>query len=53
MFFLHSWLTVADNRLYVFLPERDNLGIFRLSADGNRLVPIKEVPTFKVDAPIH
>ena len=46
-----SWLTVADNRLYVFLPERDNLGIFRLSADGNRLVPVKGVPTFKVDAP--
>jgi len=45
-----SWLTVADNRLYVILPERDNLGMFRLSADGNRLVPIKGVPTFKVDA---
>ena len=48
--FSHSWLTLADNRFYVILPERDNLGIFRLSADGNRLVPIK-VPTFKVDAP--
>ena len=46
-----SWLTVADNRLYVILPERDNLGIFRLSADGSRLVPIKGVPTFEVDAP--
>ena len=46
-----SWLTVADNRLYVILPERDNLGMFRLSADGNRLVPIKGVPTFEVDAP--
>ena len=46
-----SWLTVADNRLYVFLPEEGNLGIFHLSADGNRLVPIKGVPTFKVDAP--
>ena len=49
--FSHSWLTVADNRLYVILPEGDNLGIFRLSADGNRLVPIKEIPTFEVDAP--
>ena len=49
--FSHSWLTAADNRLYVILPEGDNLGIFRLSADGNRLVPIKGVPTFKVDAP--
>ena len=46
-----SWLTVADNRLYVILPERDNLGVFRLSADGNRLAPIKGVPTFEVDAP--
>ena len=46
-----SWLTVADNRLYVILPERDNLGMFRLSADGNRLVPIKGAPTFEVDAP--
>ena len=49
--FSHSWLTVADNRLYVILPERDNLGMFRLSADGNRLVPIKGAPTFEVDAP--
>ena len=46
-----SWLTVADNSLYVILPERDNLGMFRLSADGNRLVPIKGAPTFEVDAP--
>ena len=46
-----SWLTVASNRLYVILPEKGNLGIFRLSADGNRLVPIKGVPTFEVDAP--
>ena len=49
--FSDSWLTVSDNRLYVILPERDNLGIFRLSADGNRLAPIKGVPTFEVDAP--
>ena len=49
--FSHSWLTVADNRLYVILPERDNLGVFRLSADGNRLVSIKGAPTFEVDAP--
>ena len=46
-----SWLTVSGNRLYVILPEKGNLGIFRLSADGNRLVPIKGVPTFEVDAP--
>lgn len=49
--FSHSWLTVADNRLYVILPERDNLGMFHLFANGNRLVPIKGAPTFEVDAP--
>ena len=46
-----SWLTVADNRLYVILPERDNLGIFRLSADGSRLVRFQGIPTFEVDLP--
>ena len=46
-----SWLTVANNRLYVFLPESGNLGIFRLSADGSSLVPIKSIPTFEVDFP--
>ena len=49
--FSHSWLTAADNRLYVILPERDNLGIFRLSTDGNRLVRFQGIPTFEVDAP--
>ena len=49
--FSHSWLTVADNSLYVILPEKGNLGIFRLSADGSRLVSIKGTPTFEVDAP--
>ena len=49
--FAYSWLTVADNRLYVISPEKGNLVMFRLSADGNRLVPIKGVPTFEVDAP--
>ena len=44
-----SWLTVANNRLYVILPERDNLGIFRLSADGSRLVRFQGIPTFEVD----
>ena len=49
--FSPSWLTVVDNRLYVILPERDNLGMFRLSADGNRLRPIKGAPAFEVDLP--
>ena len=46
-----SWLTVADNSLYVILPEKGNLGIFRLSADGSRLVRFQGIPTFEVDAP--
>ena len=49
--FSHSWLTVADNSLYVILPEKDNLGIFRLSADGSRLVRFQGIPTFEVDIP--
>ena len=49
--FSHSWLTAADNKLYVILPEGDNLGIFRLSADGNRLMRFHGVPMFEVDAP--
>ena len=49
--FSHSWLTVADNRLYVFLPERDNLGMFRLSTDGSRLVRFQGIPTFEADLP--
>ena len=49
--FSHSWLTVADNRLYVILSERDNLGIFRLSTDGSRLVRFQGIPTLEVDTP--
>ena len=49
--FSHSRLTVAGNILYVFSPEKDNLGIFRLSSDGNEFVPVQGVPTFEVDAP--
>ena len=47
--FAYSWLTVADNRLYVISPEKGNLSIFRLSADGNRLVRFQGVPTFEVE----
>ena len=49
--FSHSWLTVSDNRLYVILPEKGNLGIFRLSADGSRLVRFQGVPMFEGDLP--
>ena len=49
--FSHSRLTVARNTLYVISSEKDNLRVFRLSADGNRIVPVQEVPIFEVDAP--
>ena len=49
--FSDSWLTVADNSLYVISPEKGNLGIFRLSADGNGLAPVKGVPMLEGDLP--
>ena len=49
--FSHSRLTIAGNTLYVFSPEKDNLGISRLSADSNEFVPVQGVPIFEVDAP--
>ena len=49
--FSHSRLRVAGNTLYVCSPEKGNLGIFRLSADGDGFVPVQGVPTFEVDAP--
>ena len=41
-----SRLVVADRRLYWISSERDNLRIFRLSTDGNALVPVQEMPSF-------
>ena len=41
-----SRLVVADGRLYWISSEKDNLRIFRLSTDGNALVPVPEVPSF-------
>ena len=49
--FSHSRLTVAGNILYVISPEKDNLGIFRLSADDDGFVPVQRVPTLVVDTP--
>ena len=48
--FPHSRLTVARNILHVISAEKGNLGIFRLSADGDEFIPIQGVPTFAVDA---
>lgn len=49
--FSHSRLTVAGNTLYAISPKKDNLGIFRLSADGNGFVPVQGVPIFETDFP--
>ena len=45
----HSRLTIVDNILYVITPEEDNVSVFRLSTDGNALVPIQGVPAFEAE----
>ena len=45
----HSRLTVADNILYVISPEEDDVSVFRLSTDGNALLPIQAVPAFEAE----
>ena len=37
----HSRLTIAGNMLYVISSEKDNLRVFRLSADGDALIPVQ------------
>ena len=49
--FSHSRLTVAGNTLYAISPEKGNLGIFRLSADGDEFVQVQGVPMFEIDFP--
>ena len=44
-----SRLTIAGNSLYVITPEKNDLRVFRLSADGNALIPVQGVPAFEVD----
>ena len=46
-----SRLTIASNILYVISPEKDGLRVFRLSVDGNGLIPVQGVPVFDVDVP--
>ena len=48
-FSAESRLTIAGNTLYVITPEKDDLRVFRLSADGNALIPVEGVPAFEVD----
>ena len=45
----HSRLTVADNSLYVISLEKRSLHVFRLSIDGNALIPIQAVPAFEAE----
>ena len=46
-----SRLTVVGNVLYVMLPEKDGLRVFRLSANGDAFTLVQGVPVFEVDVP--
>ena len=46
----HSRLLVEDNILYFFSPSHTNLRISGLSADGNVLIPIRDVPALEQEA---
>ena len=45
----HSRLTIANNILYVITPEKRSSRVFRLSIDGNALVPVQAVPVFEAE----
>ena len=45
-FFAFSKLKIADNVLYVIMDEGANLRVLRLSADGNMLIPVENIPDF-------
>ena len=47
----HSKVKVIGNILYVISAEKGTVHIFRLSADGNGLVPIQGVPKLEADFP--
>ena len=42
-----SRLTIAGNILYVISSEESDSRVFRLSADGDALIPVQEVPAFE------
>ena len=46
-----SKLVIADGDLYGIVPEEFSLRIFRLSKDGNVLVPVQGMPTFGALSP--
>ena len=43
-----SRLTTAGNILYVISPEQDDVHFFRLSTDGNGLIPVQRIPAFEL-----
>ena len=45
-FFAFSKLKIVDNVLYVIMDEGANLRVLRLSADGNMLIPVENIPDF-------
>ena len=45
-FSYNSKIASADGGLYGIMPEKHNLRIFRLSVDGDVLLPVQEVPAF-------
>ena len=47
---LDSKLMVDGNSLYFLSPERHTLRIFRLSVDGNTLIPVQDIPTFDYES---
>lgn len=46
-FSYNSKIANSDGRLYGIVPEKYNLRVFRLSAEGDVLTPIQEVTTFQ------
>ena len=45
-----SKLKIVDNVLYVIMDEGANLRVLRLSADGNMLIPVENIPDFDGEA---
>lgn len=47
-----SRLTITNNILYVITSEKRSARIFRLSINGNVLIPVQGIPDFEVDVPL-
>ena len=46
---VQSRLAIAGNIFYVISPEKDDLRVFRMSADGTAFIPVQGVPTFEAN----